>query len=115
MSQISIRTAHVPHALPEQQMAELRAIRSLVQELGGLSAELDSEAPHAPLDSRYTAASPLVRDQFDALANETAAIAAAGLSALIAGRRHGHGGHAAASLLVKEMDRAIGTMERILR
>lgn len=111
-----IATPVVPEArpAPAQQLTELRAIQALVNELAGLP-DPRGEAADDSADQRYDAAPPIVQSRFDALSAEAAAIAAAGLSALIQGRRQGTAAAAAAAQLAREMDRAIRTMEKILQ
>lgn len=99
---------------PAQQLTELRAIQALVDELAGIRPAAPPLAPDPALDGRYDSAPPLVQRRFDAVAGETAAFAAAGLSALIAGRKQGPGTSAAAAHLAREMERSIRAMEKIL-
>lgn len=97
---------------PGTQIGELRAILGLVHALAGNEAGI--ERPElTDADARYAAAAPLVRRRFDALASETAAFSATGLSALIGGRERGNS-QAAAAFLARAMDRAIVRMEKML-
>lgn len=103
-----------PIAAPAEQLAQLRAIQALVDELAG-TARGYAPGESGDLDARYDIACPIAQSRFDALASETAAFAAAGLSALIAGQSAGAAGSAGAALLAREMDRAIRKMEALLR
>lgn len=111
-----ISTPIVPEGkpLPAQQLTELRAIQTLVNELAGIATLSENNDPNPELDTRYDSAPPLAQRRFDAVAGETAAFAAAGLTALIAGRRQGAGANAAAAHLAREMERSIRAMEKIL-
>jgi hypothetical protein len=97
---------------PAEQIAQLRAIRALVDELAGNTP--DNGATADDLDRRYDHASSIVQRRFDALAGETAAYAADGLSALIAGRGAGAMVAGAAAHLAREMARSIRRMEMLL-
>jgi len=101
-------------SLPAQQIVELRAIQGLVRELAGLPPPQGAEDSGETANRLYDSAPPLVQSRFDALASEAAAIAAAGLSALIEGRQLGTGASAAAAHLAREMERSIQAMENIL-
>lgn len=101
------------HSAPTQQLGELRAIHSLVNELAGLPTTITSNTDGAA-DRHYDASPSIVQRRFDALSAEAAAIASTGLAALIQGRRRGNGAAAAAAKLAHEMDRAIRMMESVL-
>lgn len=97
---------------PAEALAQLRAILALVTELGGVEPGL---SPHADdIGRRYDRASPVAQARFDSLAGETAAYAAAGLAALIAGRGHGAAANGGAAHLAREMERSIRRMEALL-
>lgn len=98
---------------PAEQVAQLRAIRALVDELAG-NAPAGSVAAHGDLDRLYDRAPSIAQRRFDALAGETAAYAAAGLSALIAERGAGGTVAGAAAHLAREMERSIRRMETLL-
>lgn len=108
-SSSSISTAPLS---PGSQISELRAILGLVHTLAGNEGGIERPEP-ADADIRYASAAPLVRRRFDALAAETAAFSATGLSALIGGRERGDT-RAAAAFLARTMDRAILRMEKML-
>jgi cysteine synthase len=98
---------------PAEQIAQLRAIRALVDELAGNQPDAMVPVRH-DLDRLYDRAPSVARERFNALAGETAAYAAAGLSALIAGRGSGGSVTGAAALLAREMARSIRRMETLL-
>jgi hypothetical protein len=98
---------------PAEQVAQLRAIRALVDELAG-NVPARIETPHGDLDRLYDRAPSIAQRRFDALAGETAAYAAVGLSALIAGRGAGGMVDGAAAHLAREMERSIRRMETLL-
>jgi hypothetical protein len=98
---------------PAEQVAQLRAIRALVEELAGTQAGGAFESAD-DLDRRYDAASPIAQRHFDALAGEITAYAAAGLSALITGRSSGGDVQGAAAHLAREMERSIRRMEGLI-
>ncbi len=98
---------------PAEQIAQLRAIRALVDELAGnMPADALSIGPD--IDRRYDRAPSIAQRRFDALAGETAAYAAAGLSALIAGRGAGGAVTGGAAYLARQMERSIRRMEMLL-
>lgn len=96
---------------PVQALADLRAIHALVSELAG-QAVTASETPN--VTPRYEQASQLARQRFDAVAGETAAYAAAGLAAIIAGRAVNPAPTGGAAHLANEMARSIRTLEGLL-
>lgn len=97
---------------PAEQIAQLRAIHALVDELAGNAPERVGAV--ADIDRLYDRASSIAQRRFDALAGETAAYAAAGLSALIAGRSAGGMVAGAAAHLARAMARSIRRMEALL-
>ncbi|WP_147417687.1 hypothetical protein [Sphingomonas cavernae] len=114
MSEISTPIVPEGKPTPAQHLTELRAIQALVNELADASIPALPLVADPALDKRYDSAAPLVQRRFDAVAGETAAYAAAGLTALIAGRRQGAGANAAAAHLAREMEKSIRAMEKIL-
>lgn len=114
MTQISQPLVPENRPSPAEQLTELRAILALVNELAGASIPVAPEPYDHAVDKRYDSAAPLVQRRFDAVAGETAAYAAAGLTALIAGRKQGAGASAAAAYLAREMEKSIHAMEKIL-
>ena len=113
MSELSSAPVASARPAPSEQVAQLRAIRSLVEELAGLAPRADHPLA-VDLDRRYDVASPIAQRHFDALAGETAAYAEAGLSALIAGRGAGGEISGGAAHLAREMARSIQRMETLL-
>ncbi|MCJ8156709.1 hypothetical protein [Sphingomonas sp. LaA6.9] len=114
MSEISTPIVPEGKPTPAQQLTELRAIQALVNELAGACLPTPFATADVAFDTRYDSAPPLVQRRFDAVAGETAAYAAAGLTALIAGRKQGAGATAAAAHLAREMEKSIRAMEKIL-
>ncbi|MBB5684733.1 hypothetical protein [Sphingobium boeckii] len=112
MNQQSASSISTAPVTPGTQIGELRAILGLVHALAGNEMGID-RPEMTDADVRYAAAAPLVRRRFDALASETAAFSATGLSALIGGRERGNT-KAAAAYLARSMDRAIVRMEKML-
>lgn len=110
MSEFSPTVAAPPS--PTQAVEELRAIHALVSDLAG-AAPLAGSAP-PDLAQRYARAAPIQRQRFDAIASETAAFAATGLSAIIAARATSDRPSGAAAYLAKEMARAIRSLETLL-
>lgn len=100
-------------ASPGQQLADLRAIHALVSELAGL--DRVPEPVRNDIELRYDRATPIARQSFDAVASETAAFAAAGLSAIIAGRAINDRPTGGAEHLAHEMERAIKRLDALLR
>ena len=101
-----------------QQVAQLRHVLGLVGQIAGRP---DAEAGDAALDegarvtSAYDSAMPIVQRQFDALAAETAAWAAAGVAALLAAGGDGIQPRAAAARLADELDVALMRLCGLLR
>ena len=105
---------------PGRQIAQLREILRLVRTIAG-EAEAESRRETlldeaATISDRYDRSLPVVQRRFDALAGEASSWAAAGVEALLAAES-GQGGspRAAASLLAKQLDRALAEMARLLR
>lgn len=113
MSNLASSPMADPRPAPAEQIAQLRAIRALVDELAG-NAPPGQQTARGDLDLRYDRAPSIAQRRFDALAGETAAYAAAGLSALIAGRGAGGLVNGAAAHLAREMERSIRRMEMLL-
>lgn len=92
---------------------------TLVSEIAG--GEPSPEGEEAALDesarfaAAYDAAMPILQRRFDALAAETAAWAAAGVSVLLAAGRHGPPPKAAAATLAEELERALAGLAGLLR
>lgn len=71
----------MPGRQAEEQLARLRHVQQLVEELAGRSAVPTPE--HAPIGLAYEQAPEILRRSYDALAGEIAAWAAAGVKALL--------------------------------
>ena len=94
---------------PDERLAQLSGALALVARLAG------DDAPSVPLPAdvatAYSAARPIARRRFDALAAETAAFSAAGIEVLLRQRAGGSGDcRAAAARLASEMRTAISAM-----
>lgn len=113
MSNLGTPLAIEARPAPAEQIAQLRAIRALVDELAGNMPDAGGAAGN-DIDRCYDRASSIVQRRFDALAGETAAYAAIGLSALIASRGAGHIVVGGAAHLAREMARSIRRMEMLL-
>ena len=100
-----------------RQLAQLRHVLSLVEELAGRgAARADGSGAldeGARISSVYWDALPIVRRRFDALAAETVSWSAAGVEALLAaGEKRSR---AAARRLVDELQRALDVLTTLLR
>jgi hypothetical protein len=99
-----------------RQLAQLRQVLLLVEELAGCDASKtsgdDALDEGARISSVYWDALPIVRRRFDALAAETAAWSAAGVEALLkAGEKRSR---AAARRLADELQTALDTLTSML-
>ena len=99
-----------------RQLAQLRHVQALVEQLAGRTASgrggdeaLDQSAR---LSGAYDHALPVVQRRFDILASETAAWAATGVEALLT--LGDAAPKAAAAALADELDRALGALARTL-
>lgn len=103
---------------PGRQVAQLREALRLVERIAGRPATAGADEMHldeaAQISSFYDHALPVAQRRFDALANETAGWAAAGVEALLAS---GAGGppKAAAARLADSLDRALREMTALIR
>ena len=99
-----------------RQLAQLRHVQALVEQIAGRSARrfrTDAELDEgARLSDAYDRALPVVQRRFDILATETACWAAAGVEALLAS---GGAPKAAAAALADELDRAQAALGEVLR
>lgn len=110
------RRAPAKPPAPSEEIAQLRAILRMVDELAGSATAAAAEIDDATLDARHAAAPSLVRARYARLASQTAAFAAAGVARLIEPRADGEDGRrAAAAYLAGEMRYAIGNMAHLLR
>ena len=102
-----------------RQVAQLRGVLLLVQQMAGRKSNADGEDAMldegARLSSAYGHAFPIERRRFEALANQTAAWAAAGVEALLAYQDAPEPPRVAAAALAHELERAIGDLRKILR
>jgi hypothetical protein len=100
-----------------QQIAHLRHVLGLVEEIAGLDRDgsgyksLD-EAARTSAD--YERSLPIVRKRFDALAEETIAWAAVALKALDQAHEDANPPRAAATQLAHELERALHEIARII-
>lgn len=101
-------TAYVPgNTAPGRQVARLRHVLALVEEIAGRPSSSHGEAldEDARISTAYEDAPPIVRRRFDALAAETAAWAATGVKVLL--RDTSNPPRAAARRLADELTRAL--------
>lgn len=97
-----------------RQIAELRHLLALVQEIAGASSpSSDVLNEMARISSAYSAAPPILQHRFDACATETADWATAGIKALTA-NDSSDPPRAAARRLADELSRAIRRLNRIV-
>lgn len=99
------------------QMAQLRHVLRLVEDLAGRSASAGSADAaldeNATISTAYWDALPIVRRRFDALALETACWSTAAVEALLAAGDARS--PAAAGRLADELERALQELRRLLR
>ena len=98
-----------------RQLAQLREALRLVERLAGEERAHERALDEAAsISSAYEIALPVVQRRFDALANETALWAAAGVEALLASG-NGAPSRAAAVRLARQLDGALGDLAHLLR
>ncbi len=102
---------------PGRQVAQLREVLRLVEEIAGRRHEpagdiLLEEA--ARLSDAYDRALPVVQRRFDALAGETSSWAAAGVEALLVAARGGNP-RAAADRLATRLERSLSELAALVR
>ena len=97
------------------EIAQLRQVLALVEELAGVS-----NAPDGPLDeaarvsAAYESAEPIVQRRFDTEAARTARWAAAGLEALVTLEERGWPVKPAAAKLAEELRKALRQLSEIV-
>ena len=98
------------------EIAQLRQVLALVEELGGVAVAPDSGAldEAARVSAAYEAAQPIVRRRFDTEAARTARWAAAGLEALVTLAERGWPVRPAAGRLGEELRKALGELREIV-
>jgi hypothetical protein len=100
---------------PGRQVAQLREALRLVERIAGEAAPHDHGLDEAArISGAYDAALPVVRRRFEALAQETAIWAAAGVEALLAAGE-ADPPRAAACRLARRLDAALSEMAALLR
>ena len=100
---------------PGRQVAQLREALRLVERIAGEQAPNDHGLDEAArISSAYDVALPVVQRRFEALAQETAIWAAAGVEALLAAGE-ADPPRAAATRLARRLDSALGEMAALLR
>jgi hypothetical protein len=100
-----------------RQVARLRQVLALVEELAGRPASPPSESSldeGARISAAYDSAWPIDQRRFDSLAGETALRAAAGVEALLALRKGGRPCAAAAGRLCEELSAALARLRSLL-
>ncbi|HEY0148335.1 MAG TPA: hypothetical protein VGB70_04965 [Allosphingosinicella sp.] len=98
------------------EIAQLRQVLSLVEELSGAAETPDVAAldEAARVSAAYEAAMPIVQRRFDEEAARTARWAAAGAEALVTLEERGWPVKAAAARLCEELRKALGTLREIV-
>jgi hypothetical protein len=98
------------------EIAQLRQVLALVEELAGGGASSDSRAldEAARISAAYEAALPIVQRRFDIEAARTARWAAAGLEALVTLEERGWPVAAAAGKLGEELRKALTILREIV-
>ena len=97
------------------EVARLRQVLALVEELAGRSRHSDAALNDAAeLSARYAAALPIDQKRFDALASETARWAAAGVEALVKLDEGGLPVRTAAGRLTEALEKALGDLAQRL-
>ena len=100
---------------PGRQLAQLREALRLVERIAGEERAHDRGLDEAAkISSAYDIALPVVQRRFEALANETALWAAAGVEALLASG-NGVPSRAAAARLARQLDTALEDLAALLR
>ena len=105
-----------PAADPGRQLAQLREALRLVERIAGRADTTGADAmldEAARVSDGYDRALPVVQRRFDAFATETAAWAAAGVEALLAGGRPPS--RAAAARLAAQLEQAINLLTDLVR
>lgn len=100
---------------PGRQIAQLREALRLVERIAGEESRHEAGLDEAAtISSAYDVALPVVQRRFEALANETALWAAAGVEALLAAGQ-GAPSRAAAARLARQLDGALEDLAALLR
>src|SRR5437870_13446061 len=100
---------------PGRQIAQLREALRLVERMAGAERAHDRALDEAArIPSAWEVALPIVQRRFEALANETALWAAAGVEALVAAGS-GPPSRAAAARLARQIETALGALAKLLR
>jgi hypothetical protein len=100
---------------PGRQIAQLREALRLVERIAGEESRHEAALDEAArISSAYDVALPVVQRRVEALANETAVWAAAGVEALLAAQQE-LPPRAAASRLARQLDAALGDLANLLR
>jgi len=113
-------TREAPHYAPGcadvgAELARLRQVLALVEELAGRSAPSDAALNDAAeLSARYAAALPIDPKRFDTLASETARWATAGVEVLVKLDEGGLTVRNAAGRLAEELEKALRALAQRL-
>ena len=100
---------------PGRQLAQLREALQLVERIAGAEGSHEADLDEAALLSgAWDLALPVVQRRFEALANETALWAAAGVEALLA-VEDGAPSRAAAARLARQLETALADLAALLR
>jgi hypothetical protein len=103
---------------PGEQVAQLRHVLALVEEIAGRSPAAPKDADldeAARISALYASALPIVQRRFDAFAAETATWAAAGVKALLAVQDRNCAPEPAAARLADSLTKALKRLVRIVR
>src|SRR5437870_28934 len=99
---------------PGRQIAQLREALRLVERIAGTERAHDRALDEAArISGAWEVALPVVQRRFEALANETALWAAAGVEALLA-TGSGPPSRAAAARLARQIETALGDLAKLL-
>ena len=116
MEQTLLAQAAGSRPSPSEDIAQLRAILAVVDELAGRSAAAPLQEDPATLDARYAGAPDLIRARYARAASRTASFSAAGVAALIAANPGTEQARrSAAEYLAGEMRHAIRKMVAALK
>ena len=97
------------------EIAQLRQVLALVEELAGTGGAPDGDLDEAArVSAAYEAAQPIVQRRFDTEAARTARWAAAGLEALVTLEERGWPVKPAAGKLAEELRKALGQLRQIV-
>ncbi|MDT9599064.1 hypothetical protein [Sphingosinicella rhizophila] len=118
MSYQSAPSSAPDHGDPGEQVAQLRHVLTLVEEIAGrtVNAPKDADLDEAArISALYASALPIVQRRFDAFAAETAIWASAGVKALLALQDRNRAPEPAAARLADALAKALKRLVTIIR